>query len=584
MRVFPDELMTYGDRHEFLYIPRSVELAWYRTVGQALRSGQSVPGHVEQERLALRKQLLAAGHVKSDLQIKHKPGGVDHDQTSHGSWSRNFGSFRHRLPVSKRVWQGKRVEGSPSMSKLKTGVVGERVAARAMEEITGYEFAVIGQGVNNSPLDLAGDHIAVEVKAGHATNSYTAQHWRATIGQPSPLERSLMDLMDRNAKRDYNHTKQMLILKRKYQQLKEMSEELGSSVAPLTLGVIFNSEGTQADIFMVTGFHSRLSWKMYAIDRYYVGTYQVEAFKMGGHVIPVKHYPQAHDQDSHGNWATGGTKPALPRFGETSDELKLLRGDIYPQDDFAYQKGFTYSFVAKDEAGKLLLVKPDRIPYREGVRDEDMYTTYKAFSAADAMAFEMSDRLGLNIVPPSAINDDPLRHKDDVPEDEKKNYIASVARWVEGETAADLKNAAKDGKLPENTNPEQYKAMVLMDVVFGNWDRHLNNWLVQDDGQIVAIDNSDMFNNLIFSTERDISTMLVTRTKLWKEWTGTSLTFSSDDLAPFQRIRTNPEFKKLFQGHFGSTDNYDYEVVLDRLDLLERVRKYSDAFAEREGQ
>jgi hypothetical protein len=51
------------------------------------------------------------------------------------------------------------------------------------------KFDTVNVGVNNAPIDVAGDHMAVEVKTGLASNGVKSQHWRATIGQPGKAEK-----------------------------------------------------------------------------------------------------------------------------------------------------------------------------------------------------------------------------------------------------------------------------------------------------------------------------------------------------------------------------------------------------------
>jgi hypothetical protein len=47
--VYPDELMTYGDPHEFIYIPRNLERAHLPFIINALREGKNVPRKVLDE-------------------------------------------------------------------------------------------------------------------------------------------------------------------------------------------------------------------------------------------------------------------------------------------------------------------------------------------------------------------------------------------------------------------------------------------------------------------------------------------------------------------------------------------------------
>ena len=174
----------------------------------------------------------------------------------------------------KRVWRGKRHSGTAQLSRIRTGNIGERVATRVLTKKYKTNFELVNVGLNNAPIDIAGDSLAVEVKTGVATNTYKAQHWRATIGQPGIKEQALLDKMTKDEKRNYNKYKQMLILERKNDMLNSMSST-DNTLKPLTVGVILSSNASKADVYFIPGFHLRLPWKDYATDEYYVGTYDV---------------------------------------------------------------------------------------------------------------------------------------------------------------------------------------------------------------------------------------------------------------------------------------------------------------------
>lgn len=174
-----------------------------------------------------------------------------------------------------RVWSGTQAKGKNKVSKLEAGERGEKVAAKVLEEEIGAKFETVNVGVNNAPIDLAGDHMAVEVKTGMATNGPTAHHWRATIGQPGREETALLKIMSAEDKRKWNIRKSQLILTRKKNMLQRMSREVGGKVKPMTVGVILSPNGKKADVFFIPGFHLRLPWNQYATDDYYMGTYDV---------------------------------------------------------------------------------------------------------------------------------------------------------------------------------------------------------------------------------------------------------------------------------------------------------------------
>jgi hypothetical protein len=175
-----------------------------------------------------------------------------------------------------RVWAGQTLErAGERLSKLKTGEIGEKLAMKVLEDKFGASFSTLNAGLNNAPIDVAGDHTAVEVKTGLASVGKSAQHWRATIGQPGIAERELLKAMDAQEKRTYNEFKKQQIIQRKESMLDKMRQAAGAEVKPYTVGIILDPDGSKGDVFLIPGFHLYLSWNQYATDDYYVGTYDV---------------------------------------------------------------------------------------------------------------------------------------------------------------------------------------------------------------------------------------------------------------------------------------------------------------------
>lgn len=184
---------------------------------------------------------------------------------------------------SGRVWSGKQHAAESSISseaeaghaKLKSGQIGEQLAMRVLSEKMGVPFGTLNVGINNAPIDVGGDHTAVEVKTGLATNGPTAQHWRAMISKPSKKEQALIDQMSKEDKKAYFKYKDQQTIQRKQEMLKKLTEIAGSEVKPITMGVILSADGKRGDVYMIPGFHLRLPWKDYATDEYFVGSYDV---------------------------------------------------------------------------------------------------------------------------------------------------------------------------------------------------------------------------------------------------------------------------------------------------------------------
>lgn len=187
---------------------------------------------------------------------------------------------RYKLPPEKRVWQGSsHAQGTGGLSKLETGARGEALAMQVLGEAFGEEFQTVNVGINNAPVDIAGAGFAVEVKTGMASNSPSAQHWRATIGQPGKKEAELLKQMTSEQKRAHNQYKEQEIVRRKRDMVEYMSKTVGYDVSPLTVGIIMESSGNRADVFVFEGFHLRVPWKQGATEENYVGTFEVPSIK-----------------------------------------------------------------------------------------------------------------------------------------------------------------------------------------------------------------------------------------------------------------------------------------------------------------
>jgi len=212
--------------------------------------------------------------VKTAL-IQRHPG--HSDQKVHAGRARGSGDITGGpVPPAQRVWQGDaHARSAERPSKLQTGEIGERLAMHVLAERHGQPFNTLNEGLNNAPIDVAGDHRAVEVKTGLASNGKSAQQWRATIGQPGKVETELLKQMTSGQKKVHNTRKAKAILDRKNKMLKELSEAAGAPVKGQTAGVILSPDGKRGDVFLMEGFHLRQSWAAAATEENYVGTYEV---------------------------------------------------------------------------------------------------------------------------------------------------------------------------------------------------------------------------------------------------------------------------------------------------------------------
>jgi hypothetical protein len=117
----------------------------------------------------------------------------------------------------------------------------------------------------------------VEVKAGLVSNGESAQHWRATIGQPGKAEAAWLRTASDEEKSAWNDRKAAAIMDRKAAALKQVQARLGRSVKPVTVAVILNPDTKTADVFRFSGFHARIGWNSSQARKGYIGSYRYYA-------------------------------------------------------------------------------------------------------------------------------------------------------------------------------------------------------------------------------------------------------------------------------------------------------------------
>ena len=174
---------------------------------------------------------------------------------------------------SNKVWTGKQASKS-KLSKLDTGVIGEKLAKKALSRRFGKGFEALNIEKANAATDVGNGAMVIEIKTGLASNNKSAQHWRSTIGEPGKGERGLLKGMSDGAKDDHNRRKDKKILDRKRNLLRRLSSS-NRRTKGYTVGIILSPGGSRGDVFLIPGFHLRLGWNKYATDEYYIGTYKV---------------------------------------------------------------------------------------------------------------------------------------------------------------------------------------------------------------------------------------------------------------------------------------------------------------------
>lgn len=182
-----------------------------------------------------------------------------------------------RVDPENRVWQGQKyAKPEKTLTRLQTGELGERVAMKAFQDKYGVPFEEMNVGRNNAPIDVKGDHIALEVKGGSGHIGEKSRAWRSMEGERGKAEKARISQMSKKEREIYANGKRAKILERKAAEVERLTQEAGGQrFNPKMAGVIFTPDGRHADVFEVDGHHLYLGWGKHATSENYVGTYSV---------------------------------------------------------------------------------------------------------------------------------------------------------------------------------------------------------------------------------------------------------------------------------------------------------------------
>lgn len=197
------------------------------------------------------------------------------DRDDRGRWT-GGGSASSSVKLtaaSGRAFSGDPVSLKTSMSKQEAGALGEKVAIAYLKENGIKDARPLNTAKNNYPVDLAGDHQAIEVKTGLVSNSKGAQQWRVTIGEPGKEEKAWLKTASKEDKAKHNASKMQAAIDRKTAVVRELSKTLGEKVRPTTVTVLLNPDKKLADIFVFKGFHTRIGWTSTKMKAAYAGSF-----------------------------------------------------------------------------------------------------------------------------------------------------------------------------------------------------------------------------------------------------------------------------------------------------------------------
>lgn len=176
--------------------------------------------------------------------------------------------------TNQRAFQGEPIATKTKLSKQDVGKLGENIIIQHLQSKGLADARPLNAKVSNFPVDLVQNHGAIEVKTGLVSNGTTAQHWRATIGQPGKAETAWLKSAGKEEKRAWNDAKSAQILDRKEAALKSLTKEFGRPVKGYTYTLIINPDTKTADVYAFKGFHLRIPWHSDTARKGYVGSYK----------------------------------------------------------------------------------------------------------------------------------------------------------------------------------------------------------------------------------------------------------------------------------------------------------------------
>ena len=176
--------------------------------------------------------------------------------------------------VKQRAFKGEPVQTKTPISKLEAGQIGEQIVMQFLRDQGLKDARPAETGRNNYPIDVVADHKGIEVKTGLVSNGPTAQHWRATIGQPGKAEQKWLKKASPEAKRAMNEAKAERIIKRKEKACVELSKKIGKKVSGETMTVLLNPDTKMVDVFKFPSFHKRIVWNSPQAKAGYIGSFE----------------------------------------------------------------------------------------------------------------------------------------------------------------------------------------------------------------------------------------------------------------------------------------------------------------------
>ena len=258
-----DGTMTLQDAKEKLKT-RDLDIGWYD-----LNTGKYLGEELPQGILGKKKD----DYPDTKYNPYHQPAGSSiGGQFAPASGSSSGGGLTLQKQ-KERAYTGEPIPLKTRLTKRESGKLGEDLALAYLRHKGYHDSKALNMERENFPVDLIQDHELIEVKTGLVSNGKSAQHWRATIGQPGPKEREWLKTASPELKREWNLQKAADIMERKEKVLRDFSEKYNTKTKGKTIATIINPDKKVVDVYEFEGFHLRIGWNSIEAKGNYKGSF-----------------------------------------------------------------------------------------------------------------------------------------------------------------------------------------------------------------------------------------------------------------------------------------------------------------------
>jgi hypothetical protein len=183
--------------------------------------------------------------------------------------------------------------------------------------------------------------------------------------------------------------------------------------------------------------------------------------------------------------------------------------------------------------------------------DDEYWEGQDKTAFAEADAYEVAKEMGYeDLVPPTRLR-------------VERGQYHSIQLWVEDSDT--LANKVRYGDGPPTVPAEQVKALMILDAVVGNADRHEQNLLVDRNNNLVGIDHGLSFtgsrppNREVFRAQGSFRTYIFNKIR-----TG-PFSFTDEDRERVRRVRNNVDILDLIRSDFGDAEADAFRARCDEL-------------------